>query len=177
MLKPLGMGAAIAGIAIVGYTVPTDAQTVSSVGSSTSRKAPAIVAQASESTSEIEQSIFQQINQYRISRGLSALTWNAEIAKQARLHSRDMASRSTPFGHGNFDRRAKALNSLLNYQSVAENVAYMTNRRNLATVAVKAWIESAKHRDNIEGNYNLTGIGVSHSATGEVYFTEIFVRK
>lgn len=177
MLKPFLLGAAIAGIAIAGSPVEVNARTVYSVTSTTSRKAPQNPAQPSESLDAIEQSIFRQINEYRVSRGLPKLTWNEDIARQARLHSQNMASKAIPFGHANFDDRAKDLKKSVGYQLVAENVAYMTNRPNLANVAVQTWINSAKHRDNIEGSYNLTGIGVSRSATGEVYFTEIFVHK
>jgi uncharacterized protein YkwD len=31
------------------------------------------------------------------------------------------------------------------------------------------------HRKNIEGPYEVTGIGVARNAQGEVYFTQIFV--
>jgi uncharacterized protein YkwD len=177
MLKPFLLGAAVAGLSFVNVATKVDARTVNSVKSTTSHQTPITLAQASEATSEIEQSIFQQINEYRVGKGLPKLTWNSELAKQARSHSENMANKATPFGHGGFNQRAKDLTKAIGYERIAENVAYMTKRRNLADVAVTAWINSGKHRHNIEGNFSMTGIGVSHSATGEVYFTEIFVHK
>jgi len=40
---------------------------------------------------------------------------------------------------------------------------------------VRGWLESRAHRENIDGSYNLTGIGVARNAAGEVFFTQIFV--
>ena len=48
--------------------------------------------------------------------------------------------------------------------------------RNTAEGVVKMWLNSQGHRENIEGDYNMTGIGISKSADGTPYFTEIFIR-
>jgi uncharacterized protein YkwD len=55
----------------------------------------------------------------------------------------------------------------------AENVAY--NYKNAQDV-VRNWIASSGHRRNIEGNYNLTGIGLARDRRGKLYFTQIFLR-
>jgi uncharacterized protein YkwD len=177
MLKSSLAGAAIALIAIGGHTTEVSARPVYSVAPATVRNLQARATQVSESISEIEQSIFRQINEYRANKGLPALTWNADMAEQARQHSANMANGSIPFGHLGFDQRAKTLNKALGYEAVSENVAYMTTRANMATIAAQSWINSEKHRKNIEGKYTLTGIGVSRSETGHYYFTEMFVRK
>jgi uncharacterized protein YkwD len=41
---------------------------------------------------------------------------------------------------------------------------------------VDAWIASRGHRQNILGNYNLTGIGIAHNKKGWGYYTQIFIR-
>ena len=46
-----------------------------------------------------------------------------------------------------------------------------------AKQVVNMWLNSDGHRKNIEGNYNLTGIGVVKGKDGALYFTQIFVNK
>ncbi len=175
MLKSVLTGTAVATIVIAANVSQAQSQTVVSVKSDTFKEASQKIAY--DSPFEVERSIFEQINQYRVTRGLSRLTWNAQIAQQARQHSADMANRIIPFGHEGFDQRAKSISKSVGYRSVSENVAYMTRRQSPAAKAVKAWLESTKHRENIEGDFNMTGIGVSVSPTGDYYFTEVFIRK
>ncbi|MGA1825447.1 MAG: CAP domain-containing protein [bacterium] len=40
---------------------------------------------------------------------------------------------------------------------------------------VERWLNSPGHKKNIEGNYNLTGIGVVQANNLTYYFTQIFV--
>ncbi len=45
-----------------------------------------------------------------------------------------------------------------------------------AEIVVKQWLLSPGHRQNIRGNYNLTGIGVARDERGRPYYTQMFVR-
>ncbi|MBD2343333.1 CAP domain-containing protein [Anabaena subtropica] len=128
--------------------------------------------QSNGNTASIEQSVFQQINQYRQSQNLKPLTRNASIDEQARIHSQNMASGKVPFSHQGFDQRTKALN--MPYKSASENVAYNQDRDS-ATRAVQSWLQSSGHLANIKGNFNETGIGVAVNAQGVVYLTQIFI--
>jgi uncharacterized protein YkwD len=128
----------------------------------------------STNTAAIEQSIFNQINRYRVSKGLRALTRDSRIDTQARIHSQNMASGKVPFGHQGFQQRVQA--TKISFRGAAENVAYNKGYSDPATQAVQGWLKSTGHRTNIEGNYNLTGIGVATNSKGEVYFTQIFIR-
>ncbi|AFZ36488.1 SCP-like extracellular [Stanieria cyanosphaera PCC 7437] len=125
--------------------------------------------------SELEQSVHQQINQYRQSINLPPLQLNSLISEQARMHSQDMAEGKVPLSHEGFEQRAKAIENSIDYSRVAENVAYNQGYSDPVTQAVQGWIDSPGHRQNIEGNYNLTGIGVVKNDRGEYYFTQIFV--
>ena len=58
---------------------------------------------------------------------------------------------------------------------VGENVAFNRGHRDPAAEAARGWLASRKHRENIEGPYQLTGVGVATNAAGEVYFTQIFI--
>lgn len=70
----------------------------------------------------MERSIFDQINQYRASKGLSPFTRNSKIDSQAKIHSQNMASGKAGFGHSGFSDRVKATG--ISYRGAAENVAY-----------------------------------------------------
>jgi uncharacterized protein YkwD len=39
------------------------------------------------------------------------------------------------------------------------------------------WINSPGHRENIEGDYNLSGIGIYKNRNGVLYFTHIFIKR
>ncbi len=123
----------------------------------------------------LEEEINRKVNQYRLSKNLPPLTMNAEISYVARQHSRDMASKKTTFSHDGFDNRAEAVGKTIPYRSFAENLAYIKGYPNLADVAVKGWINSPGHRKNMEGNFNLTGVGIAKNADGEYYFTQLFL--
>jgi uncharacterized protein YkwD len=122
----------------------------------------------------IEAAAFQQINAYRASKNLPLLTRNSQIDQQARIHSQNMATGRVPFSHDGFSQRLQAIG--IPYSSAAENVAYNQGFSDPATQAVKGWLKSPGHLGNIQGNYNLTGIGVAANNKGEVYFTQIFLR-
>ncbi len=128
----------------------------------------------SEFTNLVQQ-VHQQINQYRGSLNLAPLSLNALISEQAKIHSQNMAEQMVEFSHQGFESRIEALEDNLDYRSAAENVAYNQGYRNPADQAVIGWIESETHRQNIVGNYNLTGIGIAQNQQGEYYFTQIFI--
>ena len=115
------------------------------------------------------------VNRHRRARNLAALTLDPRISREARLHSVAMAAGTTPFGHEGFDERVKALRLAMPCRRTAENVASSQGYHDAAVEAVRGWLGSAGHRENIEGPYDRTGVGVARSATGEVFFTQIFV--
>ncbi len=86
-----------------------------------------------------------------------------------------MANKSVAFGHDGFDNRIDVIISKIGrINAAAENVAY--GQMNASTV-VNGWLRSPGHKKNIEGDYNLTGIGVYKDANGTIYFTQIFLKK
>jgi uncharacterized protein YkwD len=118
--------------------------------------------------------ILDKINEYRIQHGLTALTMNPAISEQAKEHSQEMANNTMPFSHDGFDKRANQLQKQFkNFRAMAENIAYTDE--DVKTV-VELWLKSRGHRENIEGNYNLTGLGMAYNKNGRVFITQIFVR-
>ncbi len=131
----------------------------------------------SASLAALEQSIHQQVNQYRQSRNLPSLKLDARISQQARGHSERMAKGTVPFSHDGFERRVQGIEREILYRKAAENVAVNQGFADPATQAVRGWIQSQGHRRNMEGKFDLTGIGVAKNGTGEYYFTQIFILK
>lgn len=124
----------------------------------------------------MEKGILYYVNEHRKSIGKPALQMLDAANAQAAIHSRNMAQKKTPFSHDGFETRVATINkqTASNYGGAAENVAYgeMT-----AEEVVDGWLHSPGHKKNIEGNYNLTGIGVSKDRNGTVFYTQIFLRK
>ncbi|MEG4217619.1 CAP domain-containing protein [Microcoleus sp. Pol14C6] len=128
---------------------------------------------ASSAITDLEKAVNQQINQYRASKKLPPLSIDPRITQIARIHSEDMAKGKVSFSHDGFEARAKAIT--IPYKSVAENLAYNFGYRDPVRNAVEGWIKSDGHRKNMEGQFNVTGIGIAKNAKGEYYFTQLFV--
>lgn len=130
---------------------------------------------ATVSAGSLEQDILKEVNEYRKKKGLPALKANSVIATEASVHSQAMARKQVAFGHGGYGARVKRISQRLEgIVGSAENVAVGNMS---AAEVVKRWINSPTHRKNIEGPYNLTGIGVSKDVTGRFYYTQVFIRK
>jgi uncharacterized protein YkwD len=134
-----------------------------------------VFAQSTAKGNEMTAEIMQYVNEYRAKHGLSPLRADPAIAADAEIHSRNMAAGRVPFGHDGFNERVTDLGHKINSLSgCAENVAAGEID---AKEAVHMWLNSPGHKKNIEGNYNLSGIGVAKGSDGQLYFTQIFVRK
>jgi uncharacterized protein YkwD len=125
----------------------------------------------------LENKIYQQVNRYRQSRNLSPLLLNRAISQQARLHSQRMAAGLVPFSHQDFDKRAQTIGVSVPYQAVGENVAVNQGYDDPVMIAVDGWIKSQGHRENMEGDFDSTGIGVATDNQGKLYFTQIFLKR
>ncbi len=120
------------------------------------------------------QNILRLLNQDRLQKGLTPLTSNPLEAAVAAQHSADMASGKTPFGHQGAPSRMDAIQKQLGpLQGFAENVAF---GQSSAQEVVDEWLHSKIHKQNIEGDFTLTGIGMAQDANGRLYFTEVFTR-
>ena len=117
--------------------------------------------------------ILDLVNKHRTGMGLRPLKMNEVIETAATKHSHNMATKKIPFGHEGFDARMKGITKQLNGGTGwAENVAMGAET---AEQAVDMWLHSEGHKKNIEGDYNLTGIGIEKDKNGDLYFTQIFV--
>ncbi|MCW3088425.1 MAG: hypothetical protein JWQ78_1811 [Sediminibacterium sp.] len=123
----------------------------------------------------LDNSILANVNAHRRSMGLQSLQMLPAASSQAYIHSRNMATGRTGFGHDGFSQRIAAIEKTLGRSSAsAENVAYGSLS---AKGVFDVWLNSPSHRKNMEGNYNLTGIGTYKDSRGTTYFTQIFLRR
>ncbi|MBD2741235.1 CAP domain-containing protein [Coleofasciculus sp. FACHB-1120] len=142
---------------------------------------PAIPSPKSSSSSSnfltLEEYTHELINQYRKSQNLPPLTLDPRISKEARAHSQAMANGAVPFSHNGFEQRAKAIDKSISYSGASENVAYNQGFSDPAKQAVEGWLKSPGHLKNIQGQYDLTGVGIAKNAKGEYYLTQIFIKR
>jgi uncharacterized protein YkwD len=163
--------------AVVALAVAGCVRVAASGSPAAARSAGATSARPSARSAVLEREVFELVNQHRRARGLLALELDDRISREARMHSAAMAAGSTPFGHDGYDDRVAVLKRVLSCRRSAENVAFNQGDRSPASAAVRVWLASPGHRENIEGRYDTTGVGVALNASGEVYFTQIFVER
>lgn len=125
---------------------------------------------------EIEARVLLLINEHREGENLPLLTLADAVTLQARIHSANMAAGTVSFGHDGIDQRIAAVTQTIPISAAAENVASNYGFQDPAAQAVSSWLNSADHLRNIEGDYDLTGIGVARNASGVLYYTQMFVK-
>lgn len=125
----------------------------------------------------LEQDFYEQINEYRMSHHLPPLAIDRRISEQARHHSQAMANGQVPFSDQGFDLRSDAISWEIPHQKIDEIVAYSVGSTNPVKAIVKRLYKDSDRLKTIEGQYELTGVGIATNAKGEHYFTQIFVRR
>jgi uncharacterized protein YkwD len=135
-------------------------------------------AHAAAAADALESRVHRLVNEHRRKTGLAPLAYDARIADVARRHSRDMADGRVPPGHDGFEARQRRISKMMPLKAIAENVGVNDYPRSeTARAAVSGWLKSRGHRENIEGGYDLTGVGIARDARGAWYFTQLFVRR
>ncbi len=113
------------------------------------------------------------INDYRASVGLNALQRINHISFKCEEHNLYMIQNNV-VDHNDFVARSQNITSVLGAKKVGENVAY---NYKTPEAAVRAWLESPGHKDNIEGDFTHFGLSVTtDNATGKKYYTNIFAK-
>ncbi len=151
---------------------------------STMARTPLFASESNESAPTaaiqgLEQQAFQLLNEKRAEIGLLPLTWNDDVARLARMHSRNMAGYKF-FSHkdldGKFvDDRAESI-GLGNWKAIGENIAFLRGYKDPVETAVNDWMHSAAHRQNVlNERWNQSAVGVAVAADGSYYFTQVFM--
>lgn len=127
---------------------------------------------STEVHSQMEAELFEMVNEYRMNMNMPSLVFDSVSLYYAKEHSSYMASEDAT-SHAEFGKRAEQLAKLSGAQVVAENVA---KDYDTVGLAFEAWLESDGHRQNIEGDYTHSAIGIVENETGDLYFTQLFFR-
>ena len=127
---------------------------------------------SNEANNETEIEIFNLVNTYRSELGLSQLSYNNQAKAYTTDHNTYMISKDE-ISHDNFAQRSSDLSVEINASRVSENVG-----RNFSSAegVFEAWLASASHLKNIEGDYTQTAISVSKANDGSLYFTQVFIK-
>jgi len=136
---------------------------------------------AAELNLSLERQAFDLINQQRAKLNLKMLKWSDEVAKIARVHSENMANFNF-FSHSDLNGllvndRADVF-GVKHWRAIGENIAYNRGYDNPVEFAVKRWMESASHRENLlSSRWKESGIGIAVTKDGAYYFTEVFLQR
>ena len=121
-----------------------------------------------------EKEVVRLVNEIRAENGLSALTYDWQLGRVARIKSQDMCdnryfSHTSPT-YGSPFQMMKSFG--ITYRSAGENIA---RGQQTPQAVVNAWMNSSGHRANIL-NSSFTHIGVGYVADGK-YWTQMFIGK
>lgn len=140
--------------------------------------APAPTLGAALDERALERDVTRLVNRHRATRHLKALAYDTAVASVARAHSVAMARGRVPLGHDGFSARADQVQRFLELSEIAENVALNDYpRARTVNVAIDGWLRSPHHRENIEGAFDVTGVGIARSSNGTYYYTQMFVAR
>jgi uncharacterized protein YkwD len=132
----------------------------------------------SAALAEMEAAVEERINEIRQQNGLNPLQKNERLAQVARNYSQTMA-RENFFSHTgpDGDTSAQRVRSAgLSYRVVGENLFKSTNAPQPVQLAVKGWMNSPGHRENIlRPVFTQTGIGIWRDGN-TYYITQLFMR-
>lgn len=124
---------------------------------------------------DLEQEIVDLINYYRDTTGKNELIVDTVIRREARNHSINIATGKVPFGHEGYQERANIIFSEVGGTVFGENVA--EGNYPDASYFIDSWLNSPSHKQNMDGDYNYTGVGVAETEKGVKIATQIFLKK
>lgn len=120
-----------------------------------------------DKTETAERQLFDAINAYRASMGLSPLKADGKLTAAARKHATLLAAKGQ-LSHQlpmEASLSGRAHQAGVRYRSIAENVAQGPDARNLCD----QWIRSAPHRANLlDSDMDSMGVGIAERA-GELF--------
>lgn len=126
-----------------------------------------------ENVVTIEQDLLDIVNEHRLTLNANTLKFSDIAYKYANIHTNYMIAKGS-ISHDNFSSRATNINSEVEVEMVAENVAkdYLS-----AIDAFQGWYNSSSHKKTMEGDFTHTGISVKKDEQGNYYFTQLFYKQ
>lgn len=121
---------------------------------------------------DMEMEVLYLVNEYRLSKNLTALEFNVTAYAYATTHTNTMV-KDGEISHKDFEKRSSELAMETNASHVAENLG----RRYISAEAlVDAWSKSPTHQKVMEGDYDFTAVSIKSDPEGVLYFTQLFYR-
>ena len=130
-----------------------------------------------ECKDEIGKKCLLLTNQFREKNNLPPLQWDDSIWKIAYTHSKNMGDGKVPFSHKGFNNRIEQFN--FTCYKACENI-YMCqgySQYNVAENAVKGWINSYGHKQNLLSDTSHCAIATYKNRYDEFYLTQLFALK
>jgi uncharacterized protein YkwD len=128
--------------------------------------------------------LFDEINAYRQSQGLSGLQRHAGLDRLAREHCEYLRQNRGTFSlygrnvsHYGFDGRALVAREQYQMASVSENVAATNQPGNPAPILLALWRDSKDHHKNMTDDWTCSGVGVVVDSDGMVFATQLFATR
>lgn len=130
---------------------------------------------------QVEQAIFNKVNEERAKAGVAPLTYNTTMEKYARIKSQDMGDNNY-FSHEDLNGNlitTQMKKDGVSYKAWGENIAYIGGNISADALAERFmtnWMNSSGHRENIlSTNFSSIGVGV-YKIGNKVYATQEFYR-
>jgi uncharacterized protein YkwD len=124
----------------------------------------------------LERTVFNQINLYRLAKGMRPLADHSGLAGTARSHSAAMATGTAPMSHDGMRGRLMPHMGYFGHRAGGEILAYSRGAGDPAQSAMRSWLSSYRHKDVIEEDFTSMGVGIAQRPDGAYYFTVLFVR-
>ncbi|KOF55904.1 MULTISPECIES: CAP domain-containing protein [Clostridium] len=128
-------------------------------------------------TQSQESEVARLVNVERSKVGLAPLKLNWELSRVARVKSQDMSDKNY-FSHNSptFGSTFSLIGKYgIVYSAAGENIAYGYTT---PSSVMNGWMNSPGHRANILGKqYNQIGVGMVKSSSGQIYWTQVFIKQ
>lgn len=126
--------------------------------------------------------LFQEVNNYRASKGKASVQRHPGLDKLAQQHSEYLRAHRGTFSlsghnvsHIGFEGRALYARERYQMENVSENVAAATRPgSNAPHTLLELWEGSKDHNKNMLDDWTYSGIGVAVDSDGTVFATQLF---
>ncbi len=128
-----------------------------------------------------EYRIYDLVNRVRARNNLKFLVWDERLAEVARSYSSQMASAGF-FKHEGIDGKMVQDRAneagIRNWRKIGENLFYARDVDEFSPLAVRMWMESDSHRENIlDRSWTAAAVGIARAHDGKIYVTHIYIQR
>lgn len=128
-----------------------------------------------------ESDIFRLVNRERERAGLGDIQWDDKAAAAARRYAERMAnerffSHLDPDGNTAVERAERS--GLKHWSRIGENLFECDPTNGFTSLAVRGWMRSPSHRQNIlYRSWTAGGVGMAEADDGTIYVVQIFIER